>query len=77
MPRKAGVITEEPTLRLALKESDFKAMLDELERVSWDHPVFWRMRSKWADHVRGQAAQAAAAADVTQTAQPTRRRKAP
>jgi hypothetical protein len=53
MPKKAGIITEEPTLRLALKESDFKDLMEQLETTSWDHPVFWRMRTKWSEHVRG------------------------
>jgi hypothetical protein len=75
MPRKAGVITEEPTLRLALKETDFKELLDQLESDNWDHPVFWRMRSKWADHVRGRAAEATeAAADPTTKKAVSRRR---
>lgn len=70
MPKKAGIITEEATLRLALKESDFKALIDQLESDGWDHPVFWRMRAKWAEHLRGQESKAEAAAAPT-----TRRRK--
>ena len=56
MPKKAGINTEEATLRMALKESDFKALLDELEEAHWDHPVFWRLRTKWSEHLRGKGA---------------------
>lgn len=57
MPRrKVGAPPPEPLLRMAMKESDFKEMLDKLEDAGWDHPAYFRLRAKWAEHTRATGA---------------------
>ena len=42
----------EALIRIALKESDFKDLLDQLEAGGWDHPVRWRIRGRWSEHMQ-------------------------
>lgn len=39
-----------PGVRIYMQEADFKALLDKLEEIDWDHPVRWKIRQKWSEH---------------------------
>jgi hypothetical protein len=60
-------------LRIALKESDYKDLLDRLENDEWDHPVFWRLRTKWSEHMRGKSVAAQEAAKKPATKRATKK----
>lgn len=49
MPETPG-----PGVRIYMQEEDFKALLDHLEETDWQHPVRWKIKTKWTKHVREQ-----------------------
>jgi len=66
--------TPGPGIRIYMQEEDFKALLDHLEETDWEHPVRWKIKSKWVQHLRRQEQELQRAAFVTDST-PRRRKR--
>lgn len=38
-------------VRIYMKESDFRALVEKLDEIDWDHDARWRLKLKWSKHL--------------------------
>jgi len=38
-------------VRIYMKEADFRALVEKLDEIDWDHDARWRLKLKWSKHL--------------------------